>query len=304
MATVLVMMSTYNGEKFLQEQLDSILNQENCDVHLLIRDDGSKDRTIKILENYSSQDSRVSWYTGENLRSAKSFMHLLIHCEKNYDYYAFADQDDVWDVDKLSVAIGMLEQEAGPALYCSNSILVNEKLEDSEEYLYKHVPKFTFSRVLIAGQIQGATIVLNSEFANYFEHKAIPNYIPMHDYYVSAVCLAVGGKIFYDSNSHMKYRQHGNNVFGIDTSFLGKVKRNLNTMFQTNDFFDLQRFSQELINLNQSSLDDDSKILLNLAKDYKKSFTNRFKLAFYKGLSFGRLNQDISFRLAVLLGRL
>ena len=304
MATVLVMMSTYNGEKFLQEQVDSILNQENCDVHLLIRDDGSKDETIKILDKYSSQDSRVSWYTGENLRSAKSFMHLLIHCEKIYDYYAFADQDDVWDIDKLSVAIGMLEQEAGPALYCSNSMLVNEKLEDSEEYLYKHVPNFTFSRVLIAGQIQGATIVLNSEFANYFEHKTIPNYIPMHDYYVSAVCLAIGGKIFYDSNSHMKYRQHGNNVFGIDTSFLGKVKRNLNTMFQTNDFFDLQRFSQELINLNQSSLDEDSKVLLNLAKDYKKSFTNRFKLAFYKGLSFGRLNQDISFRLAVLLGRL
>ena len=79
MTTVLVMMSTYNGEKFLQEQVDSILNQENCEVRLLIRDDGSKDRTIKILEDYSSKDSRVSWYTGENLRSAKSFMHLLIH---------------------------------------------------------------------------------------------------------------------------------------------------------------------------------------------------------------------------------
>ena len=111
-------------------------------------------------------------------------------------------------------------------------------------------------------------------------------------------------KIFYDSDSHMKYRQHGNNVFGIDTSFLGKVKRNLNTVFQTNDFFDLQRFSQELIILNQASLDSDSKTLLNLAKDYKKSFTNRLKLAFYKGLSFGRLNQAISFRLAILLGRL
>ncbi|VUW93527.1 UDP-Glc:alpha-D-GlcNAc-diphosphoundecaprenol beta-1,3-glucosyltransferase WfgD [Streptococcus constellatus] len=304
MTTVLVMMSTYNGEKFLQEQVDSILNQEDCEVRLLIRDDGSKDRTIKILEDYSNKDSRVSWYTGENLRSAKSFMHLLIHCEKFYDYYAFADQDDVWDVDKLSVAIESLEQQGGPAIYCSNSMLVNEELEGSGEYLYKHVPQFTLSRVLIAGQIQGATMVLNRTFANYFEHEEIPNYIPMHDYYVSAVCLAVGGKVFYDSDSHMKYRQHGNNVFGIDTSFLGKVKRNLNTVFQTNDFFDLQRFSQELINLNRASLDDDSKILLNLAKDYKKSFINRLKLAFYKGLSFGRLNQAISFRLAILLGRL
>lgn len=304
MTTVLVMMSTYNGEKFLQEQVDSILNQEDCEVRLLIRDDGSKDRTIKILEDYSNKDSRVSWYTGENLRSAKSFMHLLIHCEKFYDYYAFADQDDVWDVDKLSVAIESLEQQGGPAIYCSNSMLVDKELKGDGEYLYKHVPKFTLSRVLIAGQIQGATMVLNRAFANYFEHKEIPNYIPMHDYYVSAVCLAVSGKIFYDSDSHMKYRQHGNNVFGIDTSFLGKVKRNFNTVFQTNDFFDLQRFSQELINLNQASLDSDSKILLNLAKDYKKSFTNRLKLAFYKGLSFGRLNQAISFRLAILLGRL
>ena len=97
-------MSTYNGEQYLEQQIVSVLNQENCEVELLIRDDGSTDKTMDIIRKYSSLYN-VDYYCDYNLKSAKSFMHLLNNCDKKYDYYAFCDQDDVWDKDKLCIAI-------------------------------------------------------------------------------------------------------------------------------------------------------------------------------------------------------
>ena len=100
---VLVLMSTYNGEQYLQQQIDSIITQKNVDVELLVRDDGSTDKTIDILKDYQ-QKGLLSYYAGENLKPQLSFLHLLRHAPE-CKYYAFADQDDVWLEDKLSSGI-------------------------------------------------------------------------------------------------------------------------------------------------------------------------------------------------------
>lgn len=106
--SVQVVMSTYNGEKYLKEQIDSILSQEGVDVRLYIRDDGSSDRTTDILASYQ-EHKNVKIEKGNNLGFAKSFLTALDECDEA-DYYAFSDQDDVWEKDKLSTAVQLIQE--------------------------------------------------------------------------------------------------------------------------------------------------------------------------------------------------
>lgn len=296
-------MSTYNGEQYLEQQIVSVLNQENCEVELLIRDDGSTDKTMDIIRKYSSL-CNVDYYCDYNLKSAKSFMHLLNNCDKKYDYYAFCDQDDVWDKDKLSIAIQKLKKFDIPALYCSNSELVDSRLKPLGRTLYSSNIPINFKRVLLAGEVQGATMVMNSALINYFNNKPIPKYLPMHDYYVAAVCGAIGGEYIFDFNSHMKYRQHELNVLGVSTSFKDRVKRNLNRMLKKNNFSDLERFSQQILADYINVIPKENVIFLEQVSTYKTSFYKRFKLACLSQLKFGKLSQEITYRLSILLGKL
>ena len=124
-----VLLSTYNGELYIAEQLDSLLRQTVIDnMKIIIRDDGSTDSTLKIIEEYKSKNSNIIFYRGENLKPAKSFWHLLQNCDEA-DYFAFCDQDDVWDEDKLEVAINQLkEHDDVPALYFSDARVVDSEL--------------------------------------------------------------------------------------------------------------------------------------------------------------------------------
>ena len=121
-------MSTYNGEKYLREQIDSILGQRGVEVTLLVRDDGSSDATLSILDEYKSS-GLLDYYCGSNLGPARSFMHLLQNAPAS-DFYAFSDQDDKWMDDKLLAAITSMEgHESEPALYFSQTQLVDAGLK-------------------------------------------------------------------------------------------------------------------------------------------------------------------------------
>ena len=128
METVCVLMSTYNGEKYLQEQLDSIINQVGVNVRILVRDDGSTDSTTDILNNYK-REGYLDWYSGTNLKSARSFMDLVNRAPES-EYYAFSDQDDYWLPTKLQVAVNVLKSADSrkSALYYSRTTLVDENL--------------------------------------------------------------------------------------------------------------------------------------------------------------------------------
>lgn len=128
MHTITVLMSSYNGEKYISEQIDSILHQENCNVNLIVRDDGSSDNTCEILEQYQ-KNNLLTWYSdGENLRPAHSFLRLLANAPDS-DYYAFADQDDYWMTDKLDHAIKAIGNRSDiPMIYYANSELVDSEL--------------------------------------------------------------------------------------------------------------------------------------------------------------------------------
>lgn len=116
MYTVQVLLSTYNGETYLEEQIESILNQKDVNVRLLVRDDGSMDGTNDILRMYAKTHENVFYYRGENSGVVASFFRLFETSDPDVDFYALADQDDVWEPDKLITAVRQLEamREANP----------------------------------------------------------------------------------------------------------------------------------------------------------------------------------------------
>lgn len=182
--SVQVVMSTYNGEKYLKEQIDSILSQEGVDVRLYIRDDGSSDRTTDILASYQ-EHKNVKIEKGNNLGFAKSFLTALDECDEA-DYYAFSDQDDVWEKDKLSTAIEILEEESQstPLLYCSALQRVDENLNPLHVQSY-HGLRINLPSMLTRGRLAGCTFVFNNTLRNLVKNA----YNGLRQYIAVSICF-------------------------------------------------------------------------------------------------------------------
>ena len=212
---VCVLLSTYNGEKYIKEQLESLYSQEGVSLSLLVRDDGSVDSTCAVLDAEQAA-GRLVWYTGKNLKPAFSFWNLL---QKAPDapFYAFCDQDDVWDNDKLKVAVDKLASAGdAPALYFCQTRLVDASLNEIESV--KISPLLTYDEALIYHFVTGCTMVINSAMREILL-RYTPEFIRMHDIWIYNVAQAVGAKVFFDSIPHISYRQHGGNVIGQANSF-------------------------------------------------------------------------------------
>ena len=232
MLKITVLLSSYNGEKFIKEQLDSILEQDVQDIaelKILVRDDGSKDGTHEILNEYKNK-GLLSWYTGENLRPARSFWHLMNNCDDS-DFYAFCDQDDVWKKDKLSRAIKLLREKKQdtPLLYCSSVTIVDAELKKIGELDCQNRTSDDFAQSLIYSIAPGCTFVFNnSARAELSKYDIEKNYTLIHDWLAHKI-IAMKGEIIFDNYQSMLYRQHGNNQIGSEKkglkSFLKKVKR-------------------------------------------------------------------------------
>lgn len=222
---VTVLMSTYNGEKYLRQQVDSILNQTGVQVRLLVRDDGSTDQTLAILQEYQDK-GLLRYYQGANLKTARSFIQL-VHDSPASDYYAFSDQDDVWLKDKLNRALSMLASHPGndsmPLLYAGNFQMVDANLNKIPSA--DHYTTQTFANAIVYSCCTGCTMVMNRALRDVLKNHPLPQHMLMHDDWVHKVCLAVGGQVIFDSQPMMLYRQHGNNVDGGIHTLKDKVKK-------------------------------------------------------------------------------
>ena len=199
MEKVCVLISTYNGEKYLKEQIESILNQENIEVDILIRDDGSTDNTLNILEDYTQKYKNIRYYTGENLRSAKSFMNLLFTV-KEYEYYAFSDQDDVWKKNKLCTAVSKLKE--GYDLYGGKKSIVDSELNILN--IEDEIPvSLELGSVILRCRVAGCTMVFTKNLREKLL-KYNPIVLSMHDSWVLKVAVSVG-KVFFDNNKYILY---------------------------------------------------------------------------------------------------
>ena len=208
---LIVLLSAYNGEPYIREQLDSLFAQTLDGVEILVRDDGSIDGTRAILAEYADRGV-LKWYAGENLGTYWSFWQLLTTCGEA-DYYAFCDQDDVWDADKLETAVKALVKLEGPALYCGDVRVTDEKLHVAAEHMVRPEPA-DYPHALIRNLAPGCTYVFNRAARDLLcRFNAESLGIELHDLtaYQIITCF---GQVIFDSEPHMSYRQHGGNVIG------------------------------------------------------------------------------------------
>ena len=221
MEQVVVLMSTYNGEKYLNQQIDSIIRQKGVNVSLLVRDDGSDDSTLEILKSYEER-GMLKYYSGENIGPAKSFFDLIQRV-KTADFVAFSDQDDYWKEDKLLIAINKLKCIEGPAFYDSVAEVVDEALNPTRQ-IYGSFKNYNFETQVARSNVIGCTMVLNPILVNLIK-KYQPQNAVMHDQWIAIVCKGNDGTEIKDSNSYIYYRQHSNNVIGSERSILKRLRK-------------------------------------------------------------------------------
>jgi glycosyltransferase involved in cell wall biosynthesis len=219
---VLVLLSTFNGSAFLREQIRSILDQRvEGKLTLLVRDDGSQDDTIAILQSF--REPRLEITRGENLGAKASYLELLATArQRDADYIALSDQDDVWLEGKLERAIDQLRAIDGPALYCSAVNLVDANLNPQARFAYSGAPGFEIA--FFTNCVTGCTCVINRAVALRLKEFPRPDEILMHDWWLYLVVVAFG-QVIYDSESRILYRQHGANQIGRARGALGFAAR-------------------------------------------------------------------------------
>ncbi|WP_316796865.1 glycosyltransferase family 2 protein [Pedobacter agri] len=229
-----ILMATYNGAEFLAKQLNSILNQSYTSWELIIRDDGSVDGTLAIIEHYCQKDKRIKLlqYGTIHGSACRNFSQLFDWAYgQHHPYILFADQDDIWLPHKLERSLAvMLQQEqlygaSTPLLLYSNLSFIDE--HDQPIGVTLSLPKTLELPVLLnENYAWGCTIIINQVAIKKIKH--IPISSVNHDYYVAMVVAAFGKNILLNEH-HILYRQHQKNVSGNvnKMTFISRLNRYL-----------------------------------------------------------------------------
>ncbi|MGQ7456683.1 glycosyltransferase family 2 protein [Streptococcus suis] len=214
-----ILMSTYNGQQFLAEQIRSIQDQSYTDWTLFIRDDGSSDNTKEILKDFEHQDSRIHLIdsdNSDNLGVIKSFHKLVNH--DRADYYFFSDQDDVWLPNKLELSLKEAQNYLAnlPLMVYMDLKVVNQDLEIMTESMVKsqsHHANTELVQELTENTVTGGVAMINHALAEMWQET---DDILMHDWYLALLASAFGNLVFIDQPGEL-YRQHSDNVLGART---------------------------------------------------------------------------------------
>lgn len=227
--TCAVLMATYNGLAFIDEQLVTIAAQSGVGrIDMVISDDGSSDGTLEKLNEWERHWTRGAFriVRGPAQGFAENFRSLLVAVEADADYVAFSDQDDIWDPDKLSAAILRLAPigESRPAVYFSRTRTVDALgMETGFSPLFERPPGFRNAIVQSIGG--GNTTVLNRRgFALVAESARRTGFVT-HDWWSYLMVSAAGGEVIYDPVPHIGYRQHGSNLVGTNTGMAARLLR-------------------------------------------------------------------------------
>lgn len=221
-------MGVYNGAKYIGEQLESIANQTHKNWRLIISDDGSTDGTPTHVERHTNgwQNGQVEVRQGPKKGFCQNFLSMACDPGIEADYYAFADQDDVWLPEKLEVAIRHIEKHAQlmePYLYCGRTSYVRDNLKP-----YAQSPLFvyprTFRNALVQSIAGGNTMVFNRAAKKLIEKAGLVPAVS-HDWWLYQLITGAGGRVHYDQDSYILYRQHEDALIGGNNSIINKLER-------------------------------------------------------------------------------
>lgn len=273
MKDMLVLLSTYNGETFLREQLDSILNQ-TISVDILIRDDGSSDQTLEILEEYANKYHNLKYFLGENVGVVHSYIALMRQA-KEYAYYAFSDQDDIWLPNKLEIAhmkLATMNQQK-PCLYCSCSLLVNNDME-GKQVTQINRRGITFYNVMIQNLMPGHAQVFNRALLDLvLQHQIDFQKVVVHDYWLAFLCVTFGN-VYFDNTYHTYYRQHSDNAIGYGHGPKGWILERLKRV-QNQAAKDITRQNQLFYNVFKDKIKNEYRKELALFLNSQKNILTR-----------------------------
>lgn len=225
---VAILLCTMQGELYLRQQLDSIGQQSYSNWEIFVSDDGSKDQTLAILEEYQLRwgKARLSIRSGPRKGFASNFLSLVCDPGIEADYYAYADQDDIWQTDKLHRAVECLEQIPAniARLYCGRTYLI-----DGEDRQIGYAPLFckppSFSNALVQNIGGGNTMVFNSKARELLRHASAGVTISAHDWWTYLVISGCGGLVHYDPEPSVQYRQHNRNLHGSNVGLTMSLRR-------------------------------------------------------------------------------
>lgn len=277
METVIVLMSTYNGGKYISTQINSILNQKDVNVELFIRDDGSNFETKKILKEFEVEKN-ISIEYGENIGYQNSFLKLL---QDNYGstdcYYCFSDQDDYWEPDKLVNGVRKISNNSNkPTLYFTGLKVTDEDLNYIQtKEMNKR--KLTLGSTISRSNIPGCTMVFNSELAKHvikFKDKELLQI--GHDAWVQLICAAYDGKFYYGKKSHIKYRRLETSVTSTSKSILSIARDEIKRLKKHPNKAVL--ISKLIIENLDRNLSTTNAILLNQILNYQVGIRKKIEL--------------------------
>ncbi len=290
-----VLVSTYNGEKYLREQLNSLYAQTYENIKIYVRDDGSTDATLDILETAASE-GKIEYYSGENIGFAGSFFQLTQRVTDG-EYWSFCDQDDVWYPEKIARAVEWLDaqEEVTPLLFYSKCMLIDEM--GVELGKYEISPKArTFARMMTGTLGMGFCMVINAKMR---ECMLMCDYekVHSHDWLIGAIAVGFG-KYHMDEKIMANYRRLPESVSA--SSFSKRVKWAVKSMKNESDVRDRNiEFSKNY----KSSLHEKDAKLLSLFDRKGYSFGASIKKAFYPKRWRPSLSSELVMRWLMLGGK-
>ena len=295
---VAVVLSTYNGEKYVREQLDSILNQTYKNIEIVVRDDGSKDSTVEIIKEYQKKNKNIKLVTGENLGFIKSFFELLKIADA--DYYAYADQDDIWMENKIELAVNSLNEldDSKPNMVFGNSDYYDENMNligPGEKHRV-----YSFNRALFECVGQGMTMTINSKTRDLIVNNPPKNCF-FHDWWTYLICIGLGN-VAYNDVTTVKYRRMKTNATSEGQGYIKLLVWRLKNLLVKNGFKDIKRLMINFKEIYQNELSEENRKTIELFSEEKYNFIKALKKAFYPKRLRRRWVDDLMLRAIFIFG--
>lgn len=296
---IAVLMSTYNGGQYVDEQISSIARQTVVDsITIFVRDDGSNDNTFDILEKWKSQVDIVV-YKGRNAGPAQSFWQLLNNRDIDADYYFFCDQDDIWDADKVEKQVQVLDEA-----YCLS--ICNCRLVDGQGQLIKKArrdsaPTLDIPHLFVSGVSQGCSMAFTNELREFIMRQKL-SCIPMHDIIVIMYALIMG-KVCWIQSPLFSYRVHSNNVVAKNNKSLLQQTKTIYWNWKNSSKHSLAVVASEMLKSGEDFSMEDLEFLKSVSC-YRSSFVNKMKILMNKRIKDANSASLRSYRIRVLLNML
>lgn len=303
--TVLILLSLYNGERYIREQLDSLLRQ-TVPVYILIRDDGSTDQSVSIVKEYCNIYSNIRLFQGTNKGYVSSF-NILISNEivDLFKWIAFCDQDDVWLSNKLEMALKKIneigKEYTRPIVYCSNLLMVDDLLNPIG-LMYDNNLKWSLKTLIVQNPGTGCSMVFNNKAVKCYR-MGINKVMASHDYTMTMIGAYLG-HLVVDHNAYIMYRQHCNNTIGGENKkIINGIKDIIRDLVLGNPELRVQWF-RVFYQTYGKKLSVEQREILKTAFLYKRNMKYRFDLVFSPKYVGYDAKTTLGFKVRALIGRL